>query len=310
MIKPGEIDRFIESQLTEWELASVNYRDLGNVKTKTLKFDGFEVIVQFNPKRIVSSAAKVDARSIEARPCFLCSQNRPSQQRGLKFGNDYIILVNPFPIFPKHLTIPQEKHTPQLIQNHFEDMLDLAAELTDFVVFYNGPKCGASAPDHFHFQAGSKSFMTIEKDFHNLALRQLVKVKDQVKIYKWDHYLRNAISFQSPYKKNLSIFFDRFYKAFDRLQANGEEPMLNVLAYLDNGEWLVHLFPRKLHRPTQYFEQGEKQLLLSPASVDMGGVFITPREEDFLKIKEGDVADMLTQVCLDETKVDSLLNEI
>src|SRR5512137_2145411 len=123
------IDQFMDGQLTEWNLASVNYTDLKNVKTKTLRFDGFDILVQFNPKRIVSSSAKVDAKSIETRPCFLCSHNRPKEQRGLPFKDDYTILVNPFPIFPKHLTIPQEKHTDQLIHGHFENMLDLAAGL-------------------------------------------------------------------------------------------------------------------------------------------------------------------------------------
>ncbi len=304
------INHFIETQLPEWEMASSNYNDLKNVKTKTFLFNGFEILVQFNPKRITSSAAKVDVKSIEARPCFLCAQNRPMQQRSLPFKDDYQILVNPFPIFPRHLTIPKEQHTDQLIQLHFGDMLDLAYSLDDFVVFYNGPKCGASAPDHFHFQAGSKGFLPIEKDFHNTALVELVKVKQEVKIYQSKDYLRSAITLQSSNKESIALIFSGLYNDFHLLQPTEVEPMLNILAYFEKGEWIVHIFPRILHRPAQYFAQGEGQILLSPASVDMGGVFITPREEDFNKISMDDIADIFTQVCMDEITLHKLINRI
>ena len=300
------IDNFIDSQLMEWELASMNYHDLKKVKTKKLHFNGFDVLVQFNPNRIVSSSAKVDTTSIESRPCFLCSNNRPKQQQSLPFKMDYAILVNPFPIFPKHLTIPNIKHMDQLIQNHFDDMLDLANHLSAFVVFYNGPKCGASAPDHFHFQAGSKGFLQIEKDFHNRSLCSLQMVREEVKVYEWNDYLRTAVTFQSSNKNKISILFNEFYFRFLQQQPNEVEPMINLITYYEEGEWVVHLFPRILHRPSQYFENGKKQLLLSPASVDMGGVFITPRVEDFLKISNEDVADIFSQVCMDDATLHKL----
>lgn len=289
-------------------MAWVNYNGLKSVKTKALHFTGFDIWVQFNPKRIVSSAAKLDPRSIAARPCFLCSHNRPKQQQGISFKKNYTILMNPFPIFPRHLTIIDGKHTPQLIHGRFEDMLDLAATLEEFVIFYNGPECGASAPDHFHFQAGSKGFLPIEKDFHNHTLRTLLLVKDKVKVFLWDEYMRNALTFQSSNKSSMARLFTAFYGNFQQLQPNIDEPMMNILIYYEHNEWITHLFPRKLHRPRQYFEQGEKQLLLSPASVDMGGVLITPREKDFVKITPEDVADIFSQVCMDASTLDKLID--
>jgi hypothetical protein len=300
------IDQFIQNQLAEWEMPAVNYNDLKSVRTKSLTFDGYEMLVQFNPKRIISSAAKVDTKSIEARPCFLCAQNRPKQQRGIPFNEKYVVLINPFPIFPKHLTIPIEQHTDQLIEGHFEDMLDLADALPDFVVFYNGPKCGASAPDHFHFQAGSKGFLPIEKDFHNPALLKQTGEKKLINVYTWKGYQRGIISMNGRDKAAMSLLFEEFYKKFKKVQPEEKEPMMNILAYKEDCEWVVHLFPRILHRPKHYFETGEKQILLSPASVDMGGVFITPREEDFNKITAADVKDMLSQVCMDEASVEKI----
>jgi ATP adenylyltransferase/5',5'''-P-1,P-4-tetraphosphate phosphorylase II len=300
----ASVSQFIQNQLAEWELPAVNYSDLKNVRTKTLSFGEFDILVQFNPKRIISSAAKVDTKSIEARPCFLCAQNRPKQQRGIPFKDKYVVLINPFPIFPKHLTIPVEKHTDQLIGGHFEDMLDLADALPGFVVFYNGPKCGASAPDHFHFQAGSKGFLPIEKDFHNPALLKQIGEKKMTNIYSWKGYQRGIISMNGRDKTSMSLLFDEFYQKFKKLQPQEKEPMMNILAYKEDCEWVVHIFPRILHRPKQYFETGEKQILLSPASVDMGGVFITPREEDFDKINAADILDMLSQVCMGETEVE------
>jgi hypothetical protein len=293
------IDALLEGQLKEWELASSNYADLKNVRSRTINFDGFTMLVQFNPKRIVSSAAKVDAKSIASRPCFLCRQNRPVQQRGIAFKEEYIILLNPFPIFPKHLTVPQEIHANQMIGEHFEDMLELAAGLNDYVVFYNGPKCGASAPDHFHFQAGSKGFLPIEKDFQQKTRCKLFKTTDEVTVYEWSDYLRTVVTFQSNQKEKLSILFYRVCSRLAKLQPAENEPMMNIIAYREDETWVVHLFPRILHRPNHYFEEGEKQLLLSPASVDLGGVLITPREEDFLKITAEQVADIFSQVCMD-----------
>jgi len=298
----------IREQIGEWDLAAKNYASLKKVKVKTFDYGDYHIDIQFNPERIVSSAAKVDTKSIEARPCFLCEKNRPTQQRGLFFKNEYTVLVNPFPIFSEHLTIPNISHVDQRINGNFGSMLDLAAGLDDFVIFYNGPKCGASAPDHLHFQAGIKGFLPIEADFSNKKCCQVVRLIGNVTISHWPDYQRGIISLNSKNKDNLIGCFNQIYSRLQLLQPNEVEPMLNILAIFEQGEWIIHIFPRTLHRPAQYFETGEKQLVLSPASVDLGGVLITPREEDFIKISKDDIKDIFNQVCLESHDILTIIN--
>jgi len=179
------VNDFIASQLSEWELAKTNYEQLSRVRTKSVDFGNFEVLVQFNTERIRSTAAKVDSKSIETRPCFLCKVNRPAQQKDLPFDDNYTILVNPFPIFHRHLTITRNEHCDQRIRNSFPDMLNLAGELPGYVVFYNGPECGASAPDHLHFQAGERGFMPLEDDFLKRKFTERLSVKSGIEIWLW-----------------------------------------------------------------------------------------------------------------------------
>src|SRR5665648_220078 len=300
----------IREQIIEWDLAAKNYESLKKVNVKTFDYVDYHIDIQFNPERIISSAAKVDAKSIEARPCFLCEKNLPSQQRGLYFKNEYIVLVNPFPIFPEHLTIPNISHTNQRISGNFGSMLDLASGLDDFVLFYNGPKCGASAPDHLRFQAGIKGFLPIEVDFPNNKCCKEVRRIGNVTISNWPDYQREIITLKSKDKDNLIECFNQIYSKLQILQPDEVEQMLNILALFEQGDWVIHIFPRTLHRPSQYFETEEKQLILSPASVDMGGVLITPREEDFIKITKEDVKDIFQQICLDHKSVLELINQL
>ncbi len=302
------IDDLIRSQVADWDLAAKNYRGLASVVTRSIPFTSHEIIVQFNPERIRSSAAKVDAKSIEARPCFLCRQNLPAQQHGVPFGDQYMVLINPFPIFPRHLTIPSVHHVDQLIDGRMGDMLELAKALDGFTVFYNGPKCGASAPDHFHFQAGARGFMPIEIHFNQKKLCYPIKNHRGVSIWGWHDYLRGTITLTSTRKDDLVTCFTHIYAKLKAQQPGEVEPMLNILALFVDNQFVVHLFPRRLHRPTQFYEQGEAQILLSPASVDMGGVLITPREEDFNKISAGDVRSIFEQVSFTQNEAEQLIS--
>jgi ATP adenylyltransferase/5',5'''-P-1,P-4-tetraphosphate phosphorylase II len=297
------VDELFSAQLRDWELARLNYGLLSKVKTRAIDFDGFRIFVQFNPERIRSSSAKVDKKSIEARPCFLCEKNRPSEQTGVPFGKDMTILVNPFPIFSRHLTIPTEKHIDQRIAGSFARMLDLAEAIPECVIFYNGPQCGASAPDHLHFQAGKTGFLPIEKDFEERKLVRLISKSNLIEIWHWVNYLRGIVTIKGSSKKAIIDSFNSFFEKFYSTQPDKPEPMLNILAYYNISEWIIHLIPRKIHRPYQFFAGGEKQILLSPASVDLGGVIITPREEDFNKITASDIKDIFSQVCIDENEV-------
>ena len=280
------IHNLLTEQLASWEMARNNYAALSGVQVKELNVNGIPYKVQFNPARIVSSGAKVDAKSIKERKCFLCPANLPAEQRGVPFEGHYNILVNPFPIFPRHLTIPETAHVDQRIVLRFGDMLDLAQQLTDYTIFYNGPKCGASAPDHAHFQAGNKGFMPIEQDWREQVAG---KVADYGQATLW--YLND-----SP-RTTLVIEFDIVYHSLD-IQPGEDEPMMNVLAMYEAGKWIVFIFPRAKHRPACYTAEGDANLLSSPASVDLGGVFITPVEKDFIKITAEDIAQILSEVCL------------
>ncbi len=300
----------IKDQVLNWNLATTNYVGLQKVKTKSIQLDGgSEIKVQYNPERMRSSAAKVDTKSIQERPCFLCEKNRPKDQKGVAF-DEFTILINPFPIFPEHLTIPGNKHTLQLIAPHFASMLDLAKELNDYTLFYNGPKCGASAPDHFHFQAGVKGFMPVEADYRSGKYARLKVVNENVKIYNWQGYNRGVISFESTDAQALAKQFFTLYNTLGALQADEVEPMLNVLAYFEEEHYVVHIFPRILHRPACYFAIRDEQILISPASVDMGGVFITPRSEDYEKITATDIAQILNEVCMQEKDCNKVLNTL
>lgn len=295
-----QINALVKHQQNTWNLARKNYRILDGVQTKRFNFGHFKIVVQHNPERIRSSAAKTDAKSIAERPCFLCLENLPAVQKGIPFQNQYLILVNPFPIFPRHLTIPHLNHTPQRIKNFFPDMLKLSRELTGFTLFYNGSKCGASAPDHFHFQAGNKGFLPVEKEFELLEKQfaDIIFRNSKTTVVAVGNYLRRFISLRSSDIEELAAIFNVVFKL---LPAKGEpEPMLNILCNYHKNEWRVIIFPREKQRPSHYFETGEKQIVVGPASVELGGVLILPRQEDFRKVTKNTLKEIFSEVTLSE----------
>lgn len=303
-----DIKALFTDQLENWPQAKANYEALKNVKSKDFDFGKYSIRVQFNPARIQSSAAKVDAKSIQERKCFLCPANLPSEQKGIPFGSAYQVLVNPFPIFSQHFTIPTYQHTDQLILDRFGDMLDLAREIDDNTIFYNGPKCGASAPDHAHFQAGVKGFLPIEKDINRIS-KETIYSKEGITVYAITEYLRNFFLLQASDKDQAVSFFKQLYTMLD-MKDDNKEPMMNIVAWYEQNEWYIAVFPRAKHRPDCFYAEGDDNLLISPASVDLGGVFITPLEKDFLKITEKDIETILKEICIDDTKMQSIIQEI
>lgn len=304
------IGDFIGSQLREWDLAGDNYRDLDKVMVRSVSLDnGCTVRIQFNPARIRSSAAKVDKRSVEERPCFLCTENLYAEQRRLDFEGRYLILVNPFPIFKKHLTIPLREHEPQLIKGRFADMLRLADHLQDFTIFYNGPRCGASAPDHFHFQAGNIGFMPVESEYAEFPFHLLSEEKG-VRMFALKDYRRQTLVIEGDDMDILCSLFERIFSVLEVITGDKDEPMMNILAGRAEDRWRVFVFPRSAHRPVQFFLEGSEQILLSPASVDLGGVFITPRMEDFEKLDAATVKNIFDQVSLGGSKWETLLGKL
>jgi len=295
MTTQEKADALFEEQKVNWPLMKTNWDKLVDVRLKQFEFDGFSIRIQCNPRRIVSSAAKVDRVSIENRSCFLCMKNRVEEQNNVRFGKDYEILCNPFPIFNEHFTIARTSHTPQVIEPEFLSFLDISRELPDLVVFYNAPSCGASAPDHMHFQAGNLGLMPLDSELEALKKRygKSLAKDPEISITAVEDGLRRFVVLESIKQKPLKKAFSALFGFIKDLQ--GQEPMINMLSYYRN-KWQIVLFPRELHRPWQYFEEGEKNILLSPATVDMGGTFITPMEKDFEKITREDIRDIFSQV--------------
>ena len=293
-----QVNELFEQQLSVWEMARNNFEGLKTVQIREFDFDGFGVKVQFNPARMVSSGAKVDAKTIAQRKCFLCAANRPEVQRGIEW-RDYDILINPFPIFTRHLTIPRREHVDQQLVPYISDMFDLARELTDFVVFYNGPKCGASAPDHMHFQAGNADFLPLVGDYFNLKSKGKCTMHNAqctiggVDIYTIDDYLRVVYCIESADKDALREAFMGLYNLW--VKEEGVEPMMNVVCLYREGRWYLFVILRGAFRPWQYTAEGDEQLLVSPATVEVSGLFITPVKEHFERITKEDVVDILNQ---------------
>ncbi|MFO7370005.1 MAG: DUF4922 domain-containing protein [Bacteroidales bacterium] len=304
------IDTFFQQQLGNWVMAREHYNDLRQVRQKSFAFDGYNIEAQYNPRRMISSSARVDEKSIRERPCFLCRQNRPAEQLELPFEEDYLILLNPYPVFEKHFTIPSVGHQPQEIRERFGVMLNLAAYMQDFALIYNGPRCGASAPDHFHFQAVEKKELPMVRDFNAMRNTRLLAVARGVKVFGWNDYLRYPVTFTGANRNDLERFFDRLYLVLQREMNTLEEPMMNVLTCHTGEDWVVHVFLREKHRPSQYFESAGKQILLSPASIDMSGVLIMPRENDFNKITINDIKDIYSQVVADSDRVNRIISQL
>jgi len=305
------LNEFTESQQQTWPLAAKNFKGLQKVEEKSFQFDGFEIRAQFNPERMRSSSAEVDKKSIAARKCFLCTENRPKEQRAIAFGDDFLILVNPFPIFKNHFTISCNRHIDQRFIPNVKTLLGLAQAMEGFTVFYNGPECGASAPDHLHFQAGESAFMPITSDFDRLkqSARKLYSGAE-TKVWAFDNYLRKMISIQSASMEEALKIVGAYYSHFQAMQPEKAEPMMNALCTYVEGKWTIHLFPRKAHRPSHFYAEGESQILISPGSVDFGGVFILPRREDFDKICKENIVDILAQVCVDQVTFMELTGKI
>jgi ATP adenylyltransferase/5',5'''-P-1,P-4-tetraphosphate phosphorylase II len=298
----GRAHGLLEQQKGVWELLRKGYDTLQTVRTKAFDFDGFQIKVQFNPGRITSTSAKVDAHSIRERKCFLCTGNLPPAQRGILHNGMYLVLCNPFPIFPEHFTISSLTHTPQVILGSFSTLLELTRQLGDrYLVFYNGPKCGASAPDHLHFQAGNRSFLPIDAEYAGLKKAHAVALRESAsfRAYSVEKCLRRFIAFESSDAGLLERAFGVLHEALQNIAANGgEEPMMNVLGFHDGRQWRVLVFPRVKHRPAFYFKEGDAQLLISPAAVELGGICTTPRERDFEKVTREDIIQMYDEICV------------
>lgn len=317
-----EIRRFHASELGQWAEAAERYAALREVQTKELPEGEYTMAAQWNPARIVSTGAAADAQSIALRPCFLCGHNRPPQQHSLPIEKHYQVLLNPFPILPGHLTIPTRRHQPQALFAHFGILRDLAWNLPGHIVFYNGPQCGASCPDHCHLQAGERGILPIERDWklYESGLTKLYPISPQQEadteesgsrqgcgLYLLRTWACPVFVVRSLPSEPDNMLCRRLYRALPILEGEWE-PRMNVICWRQAGgagredELITLVFPRKKHRPDCY-----PNLMVSPGALDMGGLLITPREEDFLRITPEQAAGILHEVALTEEDLQSII---
>lgn len=302
--------KLFDLQCNDWKLCRDNYEQLKNVKIKEFRFGSYKIKAQFNPGRIVSTSAKVDPKSIQERKCFLCEENLPPEQKGIIYRDSYSILINPYPIFPVHFTLTNLKHQPQRIIDTFPDLLNFSKDLSKkFTVIYNGPRCGASAPDHLHFQAGNKFFIPIDDEADLIAneFGEVIIDNEDIVALAVDDGLRKFLHIESSNENQITEFFNNFYRVYSDLMNETQEPLLNIVSFYDKEfGWRVIIFLRAKHRSHHYFEEGDKQILVSPAAIDLGGVCIFPREEDFNKLDQALVKEIFSEVFIEK----SLLNEL
>lgn len=305
---PELVGEFHQKQRQTWPQLADGISALGSAQVRKVECDGFSVQLQWNPQRIVSTDARVDERSIRERKCFLCVENLPPAQQGILYQKDFLILCNPAPIFPTHLTISHVKHVPQAIDPALELFLDLARDLgPKCSVFYNGSKCGASAPDHLHFQASTRNAIPVEIDVTDARRRQVLQKSAEVALLSLKRYGRSTLVFESTNRDKLSAALRKLFGAWENNLGISEEPMMNMICSYRELVWRVILFPRAKHRPAVFFKEGDKRVLVSPAAVDMGGFVVTPVEKDFRGLSSIFIQEIFQEVSLESDRVEEIV---
>ena len=299
LLNDSPLMRFFNRQLEKWDDARRRYQDLRNVKTRELSVGTSTMKVQWNPARIVSTGAKIDKQTLAERPCFLCEQNRPKEQVKKSIDGQYDLLVNPFPILPIHFTIPSVKHEPQLIRKSYGEIHKLLAEYPQMMVFYNGPKCGASAPDHAHFQGGTSGILPLQMSWGRLSrdLKPVFCLNDEESISLIEEYPCPAFLIHSKSDYADEQMFIRLYEALP-VPEGEPEPMLNIVSWRHEADYYSVVFPRQKHRPDCYYKEGDEQFIISPGALDMAGFIVTPRKEDFERITPEIALGILNEVSL------------
>ena len=308
IMEDSSISRFFNRQLEKWDDARHRFRDLKHVETKKLSE---EVRLQFNPARIVSTGAKIDKKTLGERPCFLCDKNRPKEQMSQQIDERFHLLVNPFPILPVHFTIPARKHQPQAIYKNYGEMHRFLSLHSELMVFYNGPKCGASAPDHLHFQAGTSGILPLQANWQRLSrnLTDIISLNDEEKIAVVRDFIVPAFVIISKSEESDETLFHRLYKSMP-MRGNETEPMMNIIAWRKGDEYISVVIPREKHRPEAYFAEGDAQVMVSPGALDMSGLIITPREEDFHKLTEESATTILQECGISTEKMNSIVTKL
>ena len=308
IMEDSSISRFFYRQMEKWADARHRFRDLKHVETHQLSD---QLKVQWNPARIVSTGAKIDKKTLGDRPCFLCDKNRPKEQISKQIDERFLLLVNPFPILPVHFTIPARKHQPQSIYKNYGEMHRFLSLHSELMVFYNGPKCGASAPDHLHFQAGTSGILPLQANWQRLSrnLTDIISLNDDEKIALIHDFVVPAFVIISKSEDSDEALFQRLYKSMP-VRGDETEPMMNIIAWRKGDEYISVVIPREKHRPEAYFAEGDAQMMVSPGALDMSGLIITPREEDFRKLTEESATAILQECGVSTDKMNSIVTKL
>jgi hypothetical protein len=315
----------IEHQKRNWPLLREGYESLQKAEVRRINLPGTrgaDVVVQLNPKRIRSTAAPVDKASVDARRCFLCPESLPPEEKGIAYGETLIITCNPYPVLDRHLSIIHREHIPQQIEGNVETLLDLARDLgPDYFVLYNGPQCGASAPDHLHLQACSRTLLPIEDDLRRRA--ESAASERAKEVFILNGCGRSVVVFRGldarPLAQNISRGLEVLARqtagstpAYDGVgPSNGSdvlaEPMVNIIVTNDHLVWTVYLFPRARHRPASFYAEGDERLTISPGAIDMAGVVVMPDAEEFRRVTPEQVGQVFSEVSLGREIVDKVV---
>ena len=308
IMEDSSFSRFFNRQMEKWADARHRFRDLKHVETHQLSD---QLKVQWNPARIVSTGAKIDKKTLGDRPCFLCDKNRPKEQISKQIDERFLLLVNPFPILPVHFTIPARKHQPQSIYKNYGEMHRFLSLHSELMVFYNGPKCGASAPDHLHFQAGTSGILPLQANWQRLSrnLTDIISLNDDEKIALIHDFVVPAFVIISKSEDSDEALFHRLYKSMP-VRGDETEPMMNIIAWRKGDEYISVVIPREKHRPEAYFAEGDAQMMVSPGALDMSGLIITPREEDFRKLTEESATAILQECGVSTDKMNSIVTKL
>jgi ribosomal protein S18 acetylase RimI-like enzyme len=301
---PGLCLELLAEQKKTWPDLRLGYESLKNVRERDLPYRGFSVRLQCNPGRIKSSTAAVDRQNAREHRCFLCLDQLPQSQKGIFYQGDYLILCNPMPVFSSHFTVSHIDHRFQAIGEHIDIFLQLMADLgSGWTVLYNGPKCGASAPDHLHFQAAPSGQMPIEKEVREENRLTLMAQVAGVLLYRVGDLGRAAILLEGDDPEAMKTAFNAYLNAMKKVLFIDEEPMINVAGFYDDRRWRLVIFPRRKHRPDAFFREGEDRMVVSPGVIDMGGLLITPVEKDFERLDATAVEDIYREVSLEAQTV-------
>lgn len=299
----------LRDQKKNWPRLKEAYHLLSEVRTRSVNESMYQVVLNFNPQRAISSGAAVDTASIKNRPCFLCINNLPVEQKGILYRNEYLILCNPAPICAMHWTIIHKHHRPQLIAASWLQFLEMAYDLSpDFAVFYNGPACGASAPDHLHFQAIPKELLPLMKYPDD----QLVPIKNTggINYYRMKNIDRAVIILTGSNKDILQEQLNNLINVVGKITAATDEPMVNIICSYSAPVLQVMIFLRSRHRPDAYYREGEERIFVSPGAVDMAGVIITPHLTDFERLDYRMISEIYREVSLTEFTLDEIIDKL